>query len=114
MSRSRDRYGRFRPKYTDRLNGPVQSTGADILYRTLYKLDTDQQTRVFADAEILISSHDEIVLQASESSAPDAAAWLKDHMRAAMAELIGEEFAAKTEHADCVDSYMGNSWSEKG
>jgi DNA polymerase I-like protein with 3'-5' exonuclease and polymerase domains len=114
VSRSRDRYGRFRPKYTDRLNGPVQSTGADILYRTLCRLDTEQRAGVFADVEILISSHDEIVLHAPQSSAEDVAEWLKDHMRAAMAELIGKELAAKTEHSDCVESYIGDSWSEKG
>jgi hypothetical protein len=42
------------------------------------------------------------------------AEWLKEHMRAAMAELIGEELAAKTEHSDCVESYIGDSWGEKG
>jgi DNA polymerase I-like protein with 3'-5' exonuclease and polymerase domains len=114
VSRSRDRYGRFRPKYTDRLNGPVQSTGADILYRTLYRLDTDQQAAVFAEVEMLISSHDEIVLHAPASNAEDVAEWLKGHMRAAMAELIGEELATKTEHSDCVESYIGDSWSERG
>ena len=114
VSRSRDRYGRFRPKYTDRLNGPVQSTGADILYMTLCKLDADQRTGVFADVEVLISAHDEIVLHTPESSAEEVAEWLKDHMRAAMAELIGDELAAKTEYSDCVESYVGNSWSERG
>jgi DNA polymerase I-like protein with 3'-5' exonuclease and polymerase domains len=114
VSRSRDRYGRFRPKYTDRLNGPVQSTGADILYRTLWKLDVEQRAGVFADVEILISSHDEIVLHAPQFRAQELAEWLKGHMRDAMAELIGKELAAKTEHSDCVESYIGDSWSEKG
>jgi DNA polymerase-1 len=114
VSRSRDRYGRFRPKYTDRLNGPIQSTGADILYSTLCRLDTEQRAGIFADVEILISSHDEIVLHAPESSAQEVAEWLKDHMRAAMAELIGEELATKTEHSDCVESFIGDSWGEKG
>jgi DNA polymerase I-like protein with 3'-5' exonuclease and polymerase domains len=114
VSRSRDRYGKFRPKYTDRLNGPVQSTGADILYRTLCRLDAEQRAGVFADVEILISSHDEIVLHAPQSSAPDVAEWLKGHMRVAMAELIGKELATKNECSDCVESYIGHSWSEKG
>ena len=114
VSRSRDRYGKYRPKYTDRLNGPVQSTGADILYRTLCRLDAEQRAGIFAEVEILISSHDEIVLHAPQSSTPEAAEWLKDHMRAAMAELIGEDLATSTEHSDCVESYVGESWSEKG
>jgi DNA polymerase I-like protein with 3'-5' exonuclease and polymerase domains len=113
VSRSRDGYGRFRPKYTDRLNGPVQSTGADILYRTLCRLDTEQRAGIFADVEVLISSHDEIVLHAPRSSAEEVAEWLKDHMRAAMAELIGEELAAETGYSDCVESHIGDSWSEK-
>lgn len=29
------------PKYTDRLNGPIQSTAGDILYLTLIKLEAD-------------------------------------------------------------------------
>ena len=71
MSRSRDRYGKFRSKYTDRLNGPVQSTGADIPYRILCRLDMEQRGKIFADVEILISSHDEIVLHNPESSAQE-------------------------------------------
>jgi DNA polymerase I-like protein with 3'-5' exonuclease and polymerase domains len=73
----------------------------------------DQRAGISADVEILISSHDEIVLHAPQSSAPDVAEWLKGHMREAMAKLIGEELATKTEHSDCVESHVGDSWSEK-
>jgi hypothetical protein len=31
----------LKPKYTERLNGPIQSTSGDILYLTLQKLAAD-------------------------------------------------------------------------
>src|SRR5215213_9277089 len=41
VSPSRDREGNTVPKYTERLNGAIQSTAGDLLYRTLEKMAQD-------------------------------------------------------------------------
>ena len=47
-----------KPKYTARLNGPIQSTAGDILYLTLEKLAQDPRP----GTHFLLSVHDELVL----------------------------------------------------
>jgi DNA polymerase-1 len=46
-----------KPKYTERLNGPIQSTAGDILYLTLKKLAQDPRP----STHFLLSVHDELV-----------------------------------------------------
>ena len=77
------------PKYTDRLNGPIQSTAGDILYLTLQKLNGD-----FGDypgTRFLFSVHDEIVLTAPEDIAEDVLRWLKSRMVEALEEVLCPE-----------------------
>jgi DNA polymerase I-like protein with 3'-5' exonuclease and polymerase domains len=50
-----------KPKYTERLNGPIQSTAGDILYLTLQKLASDPRP----DTHFLLSVHDDLVLAAA-------------------------------------------------
>ena len=64
MSPSRNRDGTQVPKYTERLNGPIQSTAGDILYLTLEKIAADPRPGV----HFLLSVHDEIVRRSEEDA----------------------------------------------
>jgi DNA polymerase I len=91
-----------RPSYNDRLNGPIQAGGADQLYLALGKLLDD----VLPDAHVIITTHDEVVLECPVSVAEEALEWLLGHMRAAIRETIGEDLATE----DCVEGEMSSSW----
>src|SRR5215213_6461367 len=82
---------RWIPKYTDRLNGPIQSTAGDILYLTLGELDADLGAGRFPGTRFLFSSHDELVLLCREKDAAEVAAWLKLKMIEAFEEVLGPE-----------------------
>ena len=76
-----------------------------MLYLALSKLLEDGE---FHEAEILITTHDEIVLEVPEQVAPGAAERLHRWMREALEELIGAELATE----DCVEVETGPSWGE--
>jgi DNA polymerase I len=76
-----------KPKYTERLNGPIQSTAGDILYLTLKKLAADPRP----DTYFLLSVHDELVLECPKEDAREVALWLKGKMGEAMEETLGKE-----------------------
>ncbi|HEV8433504.1 MAG TPA: DNA polymerase I, partial [Thermoanaerobaculia bacterium] len=58
-------------------NAPIQGTAADILKLAMIALDARLDTRV---ARMLLTVHDEIVIEASESEAPEVAKIVKDTM----------------------------------
>lgn len=97
------------PKYTDRLNGPIQSTAGDILYLALAKMQEDWAAGMHPDAKFLMGVHDEIVLESPEESAKDAALWLKEKMREAFEEVLGPELGGPKS----VDVGYGPSWGEQ-
>jgi DNA polymerase-1 len=97
------RSSKGRPGYCDRLNGPIQSGGADMLYLALVKLLDDP---IDEDVHIIITTHDEIVLEVPEHAAREALGWLLGHMREAVKDLVGEELATE----DCVEGGVGASW----
>ena len=97
------RDGIYKPNYCDRLNGPIQSRSADMLYLALEKL---LEGTGLPRAEILITTHDEIVLEVPEGASSAAAGWIYDRMRESLHELIGEEVAS----GDCVEVEVGPSW----
>jgi DNA polymerase I-like protein with 3'-5' exonuclease and polymerase domains len=66
--------------YTDRLNGPVQSGGADMLYTAVNLLQADQAEGKFENAKVLLTTHDEIALEAPEGIAEDTKVWLEQRM----------------------------------
>jgi DNA polymerase-1 len=76
-----------KPKYTERLNGPIQSTAGDILYLTLKKLAADPRP----GTHFLLSVHNEVVLECPKEDARGVALWLKAKMREAMEEILGGE-----------------------
>jgi DNA polymerase I-like protein with 3'-5' exonuclease and polymerase domains len=91
-----------RPGYCDRLNGPIQGGGADQLYLALERLLDDP----IPECHVAITTHDEIVCEAPTAQAEKVATWLASHMRAAVAETVGEELATE----DCVEVEIATSW----
>jgi DNA polymerase I-like protein with 3'-5' exonuclease and polymerase domains len=55
----------------------------------LAKMQEDWDAGTRTDATFLVSVHDEIVLEAPESSAEDVARWLHGKMQAAFEEVLG-------------------------
>ena len=93
------------PMYTDRCNGPIQSGGADMLLIALSRLIDDKVAHL--DAWVIITTHDEIVLEAAASQAEEVLAWLRAHMRECCRQLLGEDLATE----DCVEGKVGESWA---
>jgi DNA polymerase-1 len=93
-----------KPKYTERLNGPIQSTAGDILYLTLKKLAADPRP----GTHFLLSVHDELVLECPKEEARGVALWLKAKMGEAFEEVLGPELGGP----EAVEVSYGPSWSE--
>jgi DNA polymerase-1 len=93
-----------RPNYCDRLNGPIQAGGADQLYLALASLVDDPLDDVY----VIITTHDEVVLECPAPVAETTRDWLLDHMRAAIRDTIGEELATE----DCVEGEISASWGQ--
>ena len=104
VSPSKDREGNTVPKYTERLNGPIQSTAGDILYLTLQKMAADPRPGV----HFLLSVHDEIVLECSEEDAKEVALWLKEKMRSSIEDVLGKDLGGRKS----VEVSYGSSWGE--
>ena len=73
-------------RFTERLNSPVQGTGADGLKLALALLW--ERRCEMPGAALVLAVHDEIVVEADEAQAGAAAEWLKTAMVDAMAPLI--------------------------
>jgi len=96
------------PKYTDRLNGPIQSTAGDILYITLIKLDADLRAGMYPGTRFLFTAHDEVVLTCPEDIAKEVAVWLKSKMVEAFEEVLGPKLGGSRS----VEVGGGPSWGE--
>jgi DNA polymerase-1 len=72
--------------FTQKLNSPVQGTGADILKLAMARLWEDRGAH--PDAVPVLVVHDEIVLECDAEQAQAVAGWLRQHMEAAGAELV--------------------------
>src|SRR5215208_2742784 len=101
---SKDREGNTVPKYTERLNGPIQSTAGDLLYLTLEKIAQDPRS----DTHFLLSVHDELVLESPEDDARDVALWLKEKMRSSIEDVLGKDLGGE----NSVEVSYGPSWGE--
>jgi DNA polymerase I len=96
------------PKYTERLNGPIQSTAGDILYLTLGKLDADLSSGLYPGTRFLFTAHDEVVLTCPEGAAREVAAWLKYRTVEALEEVLGPALGGPK----AVEVGGGPSWVE--
>lgn len=68
-------------RFTDKLNLPVQGTGADILKLALARLWEDRASQPSAAPVLCV--HDEIVFECDAGEASAVAGWLQAHMEAA-------------------------------
>jgi len=75
-------------QFTQKLNLPIQGTGADILKLALARLWEDRATQPSTLPVLCV--HDEIVLECDADHAEGVAAWLKRHMEAAGAALLSD------------------------
>ena len=86
--------------FTEKLNSPVQGTGADGLKLALTKL---WETRDSIDAFPVLAIHDEIVVEAPVDKAEAAKEWLAKCMIEAMAEIL-------TEVPVAIEAEIKESW----
>jgi len=97
-------------KLTDRLNAPVQGTGADGLKLALALL-WERRDECTGAVPVLVC-HDEIVVECDAEQAADAKAWLEGTMIEGMDAVINS-----TDEVDVpveVDARIASSWSEGG
>jgi DNA polymerase-1 len=104
VSPSWNRDGTQVPKYTERLNGPIQSTAGDILYLTLQKMADDPRP----ETHFLLSVHDELVLECPAPKARETALWLKEKMRSSIEDVLGKDLGGEKS----VEVSYGPSWGE--
>jgi len=93
-------------KLTDRLNAPVQGTGADGLKLALALL-WEQRTECPGAVPVLVC-HDEVVLECPKEDTRGVAPWLKAKMGEAMEEIMGKELSGPK----CAEVGYGPSWGE--
>lgn len=76
-------------KFTNRLNTPVQGTGADGLKRAM-ALMYERRHKVPSDVKFCLAVHDELVVECNEADAQAVADWLKTNMLEGIQGLIPE------------------------
>ena len=89
--------------FTQRLNSPVQGTGADGMKWALARLFAHRQEA--PDAHLLAVVHDELVASCPIEAAADTAAWLMRHMEQAMQEIVGAAVPTP------VETTIGQDWA---
>ena len=100
----RSGYWKGYPNREERLNGPIQSTGSDILKMILKRLSKEEQDHPYA--LLLLPAHDEVVLEVDEGYEYDAVSWVKSVMREAVEEVLGPKLGGP----GCVEVKLGKSW----
>lgn len=101
---ARGGYWKGYPNREERLNGPIQSTGSDILKMILKRLSREEQEH--PHARLLLPAHDEVVFEVDEGYEDDAASWVKGVMQGAVEEVLGPELGG----TGCVEVKLGKSW----
>ena len=90
-------------KFTEALNSPVQGTGADGIKWALARLFMHQQEA--PDARLVAVVHDEIVAECPIEGAAQTAAWLQEHLAAAMTEILQDAVPV------VVETTIGQDWA---
>jgi DNA polymerase I-like protein with 3'-5' exonuclease and polymerase domains len=90
-------------KFTEALNSPVQGTGADGIKWALARLFMHQQEA--PDARLVAVVHDEIVAECPIEAAEQTAAWLQEHMAAAMTDILQDAVPV------VVETTIGQDWA---
>lgn len=89
-------------RYSEKLNTPIQGTGADGTKAALKRLWEDRER--FPTAFPVLIVHDEIVVECDEDDAEACKEWLVNHMVAGMAEVLK---GVPIE----VEAQVANSWA---
>lgn len=89
--------------FTQRLNTPVQGTGADGMKWALARLFTHRHEA--PDAQLLLAVHDELVVSCPIEAAAETEAWLTRHMEQAMQEIVGDAVPTP------VETTIGQDWA---
>jgi len=98
-----DREGK--PKFTERLNAPVQGTGADVLKLALAGLEESREEHPHALP--ILTVHDEIVIECDEQEAEQVASWLSSSLRDAISDALGyPELAGK----EAIETVVIEAW----
>ncbi len=96
---------RGKPSFTERLNAPVQGTAADILKLALAKLWKDRSEH--PGANVVLTVHDEVVIEANAEDAQETVAWLSETLRRVVEVVLGHpELAGE----DVVETHVSDSW----
>ena len=97
-----------KPKFTERLNAPVQGTAADILKLAMARLWESRER--YPEAQPILTVHDEVVIECDAGAAPEVAARLTDILRGAVADVLGyEELAGE----DAVETTIIEAWGTR-
>ena len=92
------------PNRERRLNGPIQTTGTDILKLSVLNLWATEPEY----ARMLFSAHGEVVIELLDlDREEEALGWVRSQMTAAVVEILGEELAKNV-----VDAKVARSWGE--
>lgn len=95
------------PKYTERLNAPVQGTAADILKLAMSRLWESREEH--PNTLPILTVHDEIVVECDKAEAEQVDAWLSSTLRSAIADVLGyPELAGE----DAVETTISEAWGD--
>jgi DNA polymerase-1 len=89
--------------FTERLNSPVQGTGADGLKWALARLFAHRHEA--PDARLVAVVHDELVVECPMEAAAQTTVWLQHHMTAAMSEILHDAVPV------VVETTIGQDWA---
>jgi DNA polymerase-1 len=89
------------PNREERLNAPIQSTGADIFKKILIRLSEEGHPH----AELILPVHDEVIFEVDKGQGEEVSEWLMRVMTDAVVEVLGEDLAKNV-----VDVVVGDSW----
>jgi DNA polymerase I len=97
-----------KPKFTERLNAPVQGTAADVLKLAMARLWEAREEH--PGALPILTVHDEVVIECEAEAASGVAQWLSDTLRRALADVLGyEELAGE----DAVETTITQAWGDE-
>ncbi|MDP9475653.1 MAG: DNA polymerase [Actinomycetota bacterium] len=95
------------PKFTERLNAPVQGTAADVLKTAMANLWGSRAEH--PGALPILTVHDEVVVECERAEAAEVAAWLSSALREAISSVLGHPELAGEE---AVETTVIAAWGD--
>jgi DNA polymerase I-like protein with 3'-5' exonuclease and polymerase domains len=90
----------------ERLNSPIQTTGADILKMILIRLSEEEPPY----ARLLLPVHDEVIFEVEKGYEKEASCWVSRVMTEAVTEVLGEELARAAPSAESSTTLADKHW----